>query len=270
MFGSESRLNGLILGGDSEIGKACISDLNSFFPCYLNATSRMPKNRSKDWIFFDLSKSSATTIDFEFFDFIVLCASMTSIQDCEAQKALCFNLNVVKTKEIIQSAISKNCFVVFLSSDAVFDGTEAFCEPDSKRRPMSNYGLTKALVEEHIVENCGHMACVLRLTKVISANTSFISNWQNQLNEGKGVKVFANKLLSPVSINEVTKAIARCVVSRKPGIYQIGGNHEISYLDFAKEQVANLGYPDASFIILDDDSDKNCEPQHSSLKTVIP
>jgi dTDP-4-dehydrorhamnose reductase len=53
------------------------------------------------------------------------------------------------------------------------------------------------------------MACVLRLTKVISENTPFILNWQNQLNEGKGAKVYAKKLLSPVSINKVTKAIAQ-------------------------------------------------------------
>ena len=270
MADSESRLNGLILGGDSEIGKACISGLNSFFPCYLTATSRRPKNGFKDWIFFDLSKSKAQTIDFKFFDFIVICASMTSIQDCEIQRALCFNLNVVKTKEIIKLAISKNCFVVFLSSDAVFDGTEAFCEPDSKRHPMSNYGITKALVEEYIDENCGQMACVLRLTKVISENTPFILNWQNQFIEGKGVKVYANKLLSPISINKVTKAIARCVMSRQRGIYQIGGNQELSYLDFAKKELANRGYRDASFIILDDDLDKKCEPLHHSLKTFIP
>lgn len=48
MAGLESRLNGLILGGDSEIGKACISGLNSFFPCYLNVTSRRPKNGFHD------------------------------------------------------------------------------------------------------------------------------------------------------------------------------------------------------------------------------
>ena len=45
-------------------------------------------------------------------------------------------------------------------------------------------------------------------------------------------------------------------MSRQRGIYQIGGNQELSYLDFAKKELANRGYRDASFIILDDDLDK--------------
>ena len=102
-------------------------------------------------------------------------------------------------------------------------------------KPTNNYGLFKSQVEKFIISSSKNYACILRLTKVISNKSSFILNWEKDLKEKGYCKVFKNKLFSPVSHQDIYFAVIRCIKFRSFGVFQLGGNLEISYLDFAKK-----------------------------------
>ena len=95
-----------------------------------------------------------------------------------------------KTIKIIDKAISRNCFVIFLSSNAVFEGSKPYYKYFEKVKPINNYGLFKSQVEKFIISSSKNYACILRLTKVISNKSSFILNWEKDLKEKGYCKVF--------------------------------------------------------------------------------
>ena len=222
----------LIVGVDSQIGAAArLALMRGGFS--VKGTTRRKNMLSNDTYFFDLAEPSFQLFD-EKFDVMLICAGITSIAKCEADPEGCETINVINTIKLIDHAAEKNVFAIFLSSDAVFDGSVAFSKYADAKNPRNLYGKHKDAVETHI-ENAGiKSACVLRLTKVISKDTPFIKNWENDAAAGLSINAFGNSLISPVTIDQVVDAIQLLANRKRAGIYQLGGSEELSYFEFAK------------------------------------
>ena len=259
---------GLVVGVDGQIGSFFFSEYLHNSGHELVGTTRNRSLISERKIFLDLDSNPVDVPDFSQYSFAVICASLTDVQCCEENWELCKRVNVTNTIHIIERAVTSGCFVVFLSSNLVFDGSKPFCTPLDAPKPASNYGKAKHCVEEFISSDCGHFACVLRLTKVISDKTPFIQKWKKDASQKGIISVLRHKTLAPVGVDEVAGAIRRCLDARLPGTFQLGGKTEFTYEDYATFLFQNMGSSPPQMRVIDSFSGAGIE--YNSLATVLP
>ena len=155
--------------------------------------------------------------------------------------------------------------VIFLSSNAVFDGTKQFYKYFDKVSPITNYGKLKSRVENF--SNDGNY-CVLRLTKVLTPNMNFLVQLENNFKLGKELRAFTNLFISPITLNQVGDALHKLISSKAGGIYQLGSEFEMSYYDFVINYfTSNTNLRNS---ILPEIYSKDMSNKYNSLTTYLP
>ena len=88
-------------------------------------------------------------------DAIVHCAAWTAVDACESDPDRAFRVNALGTRFVMDCARRTGAYVVFLSTDYVFDGTKAepYHEWDTPH-PCSVYGASKRAGELEIDASC--------------------------------------------------------------------------------------------------------------------
>ena len=221
----------LVIGAEGLLGSALREYL---VPIYnvVYGTSRRDQNR-QGLIQFDLCNGfDELSKTAEKCNIAFICAGITKATDCENNRADSYSINVTYTLKVIKILQDLGVFVVWLSSNAVFSGKRPFCGLDEPYMPFSEYGRQKAEAEQEILKLSG--VAIVRLTKVISKNTPLISGWVADLRAGKEIYPFLDMYFSPISLNYATNAIADVGCSLGSGIFNISGNGDISYSDFAR------------------------------------
>jgi dTDP-4-dehydrorhamnose reductase len=257
----------LIIGIDSQIGEALkIYLIKKKIIVY--GTTRRKEFVNQNTYFLDLKKPSLKFFENEF-NSVIFCAATTNIAECEKEQARHRIINVTNTIKIIDKLVQKNSFVIYLSSNAVFNGTKQFYKNNDKTCPSTIYGKFKTEVEEYLTNKVSKKSCILRLTKVITKNTPFIEHWKKEVKLKRSIKTFKNRFLSPVNIDVVINSIYLLLKKKQTGIFQLGGRDEISYSEYAK-----LIFKDSpsSLKLISDEIDINLGTKniYSSLCTNLP
>src|SRR3990167_7274435 len=77
-------------------------------------------------------------------DWIVHCAAMTNVDDCERQPALAEEVNVILTRTVCEVALEAKANVLYLSTDSVFDNHAIFGSGESDMTmPLNAYAKSK-------------------------------------------------------------------------------------------------------------------------------
>jgi len=76
-------------------------------------------------------------------DVIIHTAALTDVDRCEVDKDLAYKINVEGTKIIVETARKLNSFLIYISSDYVFNGSKGMYKEDDETNPANYYGYTK-------------------------------------------------------------------------------------------------------------------------------
>jgi dTDP-4-dehydrorhamnose reductase len=251
----------LIAGSTGNVGSNLFNKISNH-PDYIPVETRR-SDLKEHHEYLDLTKK--ININFLKYSYLIIAAAMTKIKDCEENEEISYKINVTKTIELIRAAQDKGCFVVFLSSNNVFDCKHPNYKFDDKTCPSNIYGRHKVLVEEYIQNNYFNNSCILRLTKILkSQNNAFIENWEISAKNLGYFNVLKNYFLSPLSLDDVSDSIIECIKYKKNGLFQKGGANEISYLDYAKKY-----YRDRPEMLKKINIIEN-KPRYGSLITRLP
>lgn len=258
----------LVVGVDGSIGLNLFTRLPSLgYEVY--GTSRNPSKLSNRVQFLDLENPDLNLLQTEF-SAAIICASITSIATCESDPVRSHKINVFGTIALIDSLMKAGCFVVFLSTNAVFDGHKAFATIEDTPNPITNYGNFKREVEIYLGESKFGSSAVLRLTKLMTNDAKFLVVWQKLASNNQPIPAFINTMLSPIAIEDVVTSINTILEARESGIFQLGGLVEESYFDFA---VNHFRDSPASLALITKSIDPSVPPntiRHNSLLTVLP
>ena len=221
----------LVIGAEGTIGRSLYDCLASDYEIVYGTTKRK-KNRNNFFKIdlinsFDGLNKIASKCDVAF-----VCAGTTKAFDCEKNKAESYAINVTNTFKLVKILKNLEVFVVWLSSNAVFSGKRPFSGSDEPYKPLTEYGRQKVKAEQKIIKLGG--VAIVRLTKVLSKNTPLISDWIEKLKAGKEIYPFSDAYFSPISLKYATNAIAKVGSNMRTGIFNISGNDDISYYDFAR------------------------------------
>jgi dTDP-4-dehydrorhamnose reductase len=221
----------LVVGGDSLIGTHLAEQLKK----HGEVISTTRRNSVANQISLDLESLDIKSLLSLAPDIVFICAGLTNIKDCEADPQGARRINVEGTLSLAKAMVSIGCFVVFLSSNTVFNCLTPYPNEDLQPSPQIEYGKQKVDTETGLLSLSGatdHVA-IVRLSKVVTGGGGVAGEFIRRLKNREQLIAFEDLLLSPVTLEYVCESLIDIALRRLSGIFHISGNWELSYAEFA-------------------------------------
>ena len=249
----------VILGADGQLGRA----LRDVLPDALALTRA------------ELDLADPSTYDnvaWDDVDTIINAAAYTAVDAAETPdgRREAWAVNVTGVAALARIAIQHRLTLVTVSSDYVFDGTQAEHTVDEQVSPLGVYGQTKAAGEA--VTSTVPQHYIVRTSWVVGDGANFVSTMQRLARDGVRPQVVDDQFGRLTTARELADGIVRLLSSRAPyGIHHItGGGEPQSWADIARGVFVAEGRSPEDVISVSTESygaDKQLapRPQHSTL-----
>lgn len=156
---------------------------------------------------------------------VIHAAALVGVRPCEDDRALAFAVNAEGTLHVARAAVRAGARLVYISTDAVFDGETGRYREEDLPNPINAYALTKLLGEAHARAVPRHL--VVRTSFVPSEGypypRAFVDQW-------------TSRLLAPQAAAEIALAVELGV----EGLLHIGGPRR-RQIDVAREVSPDVG-----------------------------
>lgn len=230
-------LDALVIGADSMIGAALLEDLEK---SGLDATGTTRRGGAANRLFLDLTAPSRDW-DLPAARVAYLCAAVARLEDCRNNPALAQAVNVDGIARLARALTERGSFVVFLSSDKVFDGSRPLRRTYEATCPTTEYGRQKALAETHVRELPASQWAIARLTKVVQTPHALFEQWVQEMRAGQTVHPFSDMTFAPVPLQGVVSVLRRIGDLCRPGLFHISGEEDMTYAQAARLLAEALG-----------------------------
>ena len=145
------------------------------------------------------------------------------------------------TKKIISKLSKYKKKIIFISSDAVFDGKKGNYREKSLKNPINFYGKFKNKIENYIIKSFEDYL-IIRISKVFTYNKKenhFLSEiYKNIYN--KHYKYIYDEYFSPIELNEFCDSVLKLINKDCRGIYHLNSINKTSRFVLAKAILNNL------------------------------
>lgn len=200
---------------------------------------------------------------------IIHTAAMTNVDKCETDKIGCWDVNVTATRFLLDAAKNFNPYIVYLSTDFVFDGSKGPYNEDDLTAPVNYYGCSKVTAENAMLESKLPVA-IVRTCLVYSdvghgTRATIISLVKGSLSANKKIQVVADQWRTPTYLEDLVNGIVLLVKSKLNGIFNIAGKELLTPYDMAIQVAAYYGL-DVS-LIEKVNSSNFTQPARRPLKT---
>jgi dTDP-4-dehydrorhamnose reductase len=233
----------LVVGGDGLIGRALMRRLDGEGRAVL-ATTRRRGCAGAQRPYLELAQDPSDWTPPAPVSVAFLLAAAANQLSCCADPAASRRINVDNTIALARRLVSLGTFVVFTSTNLVFDGEEARYATCAKPHPTSEYGRQKEEAERALLA-LGPRVAVVRLTKVLAAEMPLIGRWVEALKAGRPVEAFTDLICAPIPVDFVVEGLVRIGTQQKGGLFHLSGADEVSYADLARSLARRLGVDSA-------------------------
>ena len=233
------RQHHLVVGAESMVGTALARRLTRS-GVDVRGTTRRHDAVTGTNLFLDLSAVPDSWKPSEPVDVAILCAGVTRLKACKENPKESRLINVdgiVKVAEILRK---QGAFVIYLSTNQVFDGTRPLVTPSNTTSPVTEYGRQKAEAEQRLNE-AGTVDAIVRLNKVMGPVNPLIEGWKRDLLAGRTITPFSDMTLAPVPLSSVLSALTMIAQERRIGTFHVSGERDITYADAAYIGAEALG-----------------------------
>lgn len=199
------------------------------------------------YTFIDIDELDITNFNFleEFFqenkiDYILNCAAYTAVDNAEEEQEKATLINVTAVKYLAQLCKKHNMFLIHISTDYVFDGTnhKPYVETDPTRT-FSHYGKSKLEGEKEIYKYLDK-ALIIRTSWLYSSfGNNFVKSMIKYGKQGEELNVVFDQVGTPTYAKDLAMAILEIIPQTgktdKVEIYHYSNEGAISWYDFALE-----------------------------------
>ena len=165
---------------------------------------------------------------------IIHSAALTDVDRCEREQELAYKMNVDGTRAIATAAEKAGSFLIYISTDYVFDGLCGMYREDDRPNPVSYYGYSK-LLGEQFCRGCIARTCVIYGSRPASGKVNFALWLLNNLNSDKEVRVVTDQFITPTLNTNLAAMVLEAADRRLCGVYNLVGATRISRYDYALE-----------------------------------
>ncbi len=211
-----------ITGGNGLVGSRIIELLNKDFE-FINLSSDILDITNKNQVNEVLEKIN--------FDILLHLAAYTNVAKANEEKDLCFRINVIGTKNLIEKVINKKKKFIYISTDFVFNGKNPPYFEDSKTNPIGIYGLSKYEGEKVVNSN----GMIVRISYPYRAKfdkkNDFFRTFKSFLEQKKSLSLITNSLMTPTFIDDIAYGLKYLVNNYSPEIFHLTGSQSYSPYD---------------------------------------
>ena len=226
----------LITGGSGLLGSNIAKFAASKFEVY--ATYNKNEVSMEDVHFFqaDLTKKEELVkIEHIKPDFIIHCAALTNVDYCEDHPDEAYTHNVLASVNIAEISRKIDAYLIYISTDSVFDGEKGDYREDDTPNPINVYGKTKLEAEQRISSIHAH-SCIVR-TNIYGwnkRNKFSLAEWMlNKLINNEELPALKDIYFSPILVNDFSKILFKLQDKNYTNIIHVAGSESCSKLDFA-------------------------------------
>ena len=242
----------LITGANGLLGqhlvKLLIDSTNYTIIATGKGVSRLPFNSSNRFNYFPLDITNgvevAAFIAEDRPDVIIHTAAITQADECEQNPIHCWNTNVTATRFLLGAAEIAGATFIYISTDFIFDGIAGPYVESDIPGPINYYGSSKLGAEKSVMESKLPW-CIIRTVlvygNILVGNRSNMVSWvQNNLSQGKPIKVVSDQWRTPTYVEDLAKGILLAIENKAKGIYHISGEELLTPYDMAMATAAYL------------------------------
>ncbi len=240
----------LVIGGAGLLGWWLVREFSGMgFRLYATYHLSKPYSfRGVEWIRMNLSDPESVLNVFELSrpDVVIHTAAYTDVDGCETNRRYAYSVNYLGSLAVSRIASRYKTYVIYVSTDYVFDGGKGLYSEEDIPLPINFYGLTKLLGEVAVSSVLSHSSLVVRVSGLYGFSPTGKRNFGLQslesLLKGSKVRAFSDQFLSPTYVPWLANSIYRIVDSGEEisGLLHLAGER-LSRFNFARIMASVLG-----------------------------
>jgi dTDP-4-dehydrorhamnose reductase len=175
---------------------------------------------------------------------VVHAAALTDVDKCEINKELAWKINVEGTRNIAEAVKTNRAFLIYISTDYIFNGETGRYEETDSPAPINYYGLTKLKAEE-LVKNLIDEYCIARASVIYGSTPAAgkvnFALWViNKLKRNEQIKIITDQWNSPTLNTNMAEMTLEIIERKLTGTFHLSGATRINRYDFAKQIAENF------------------------------
>jgi dTDP-4-dehydrorhamnose reductase len=182
---------------------------------------------------------------------VVHSAALTDVDKCEIDKELASKTNFEATANLANLCNKFGAFLVYVSTDYVFNGEKGMYSEKDPTDPINHYGITKLKGEEAVqtLDNyCIARGSIIYGSTSATGKTNFALWLLEKLRKKEEAKTVTDQWNSPTLNVNMAEMIVEAVEKRKTGIFHMSGASRLSRIEFA-QNLAETFNLDTKYII---------------------
>ena len=174
---------------------------------------------------------------------VIHLGAMTGVDLCEKDQDNALKINSQATEILAKESSKTNAFIVYVSTDYVFDGNIGMYKENDTTNPLGFYGKSKLLGEKSI-QNFSSNWCIARTSTPFGLHPTkksfpiwVIENLQKQ----KQIDVLTDQFTSPTYVPSLSRMLIEISERHLTGIIHVAGASKISRYEMASLVSDKLG-----------------------------
>jgi dTDP-4-dehydrorhamnose reductase len=178
---------------------------------------------------------------------IIHTAALINVDYCEENQEQAFLVNAEVTKQIALAASKTNSKLVYISTDAVFDGQKdsEYSENDTPS-PINIYGESKLTGEKYIKDILNDYLIIR--TNIYGWNIQFKNSFTEwifaNLTEKKPINMFYDITFSPIYVGCLSSIIKEMLEKNLTGLFNVASSESCSKYDFGIKLAHTFDLPE--------------------------
>ncbi|HYV99926.1 MAG TPA: dTDP-4-dehydrorhamnose reductase [Candidatus Acidoferrum sp.] len=176
---------------------------------------------------------------------IIHSAALTDVDFCERDPEAALQINGFATANLSRICKQTRRFLIYVSTDYVFDGSIGNYDESAIANPINAYGASKLIGEEQVASHCDDF-CIVRTSVVYGWGREYRPNFATRLYEslklGQKTAVVADQYASPTLNTQLARMLLEVAEHRLNGTLHLTGDQRVGRYEFAVQLAEKFNF----------------------------